>query len=189
MRLRAHFGQAIVTAHAQRCGSLPTSSRQVQKTHFAGEGRSSDKCSVPSGRKAAQRRFPLAHPVRMATNSCPSLFNYPSDSFRDRSTPLQTTTSRGHNRPTGLRGGNGGFQQEPPLTSTTLDVLSWSAPATPCSQQPPLATIPSAPAFGGLGEPAERLELGAQLPMRPCSPPFCRSPFTGRRGGAGRPVP
>jgi hypothetical protein len=34
-----------------------------------------------------------------------------------------------HSRPAGLREQYGGFQQGPPLTSTTLTVLSWSTPA------------------------------------------------------------
>ena len=36
-----------------------------------------------------------------------------------------------HKRPAGLRVSNGGFQQKPTLTSTTLNVLSWSEAADP----------------------------------------------------------
>lgn len=36
------------------------------------------------------------------------------------------TDVRTQSRPAGLRGTNDGFQQEPPLTSTPLNVLRWS---------------------------------------------------------------
>jgi hypothetical protein len=40
--------------------------------------------------------------------------------------PRNCWRRRAAKRPTGLRDRNGGFQPEPPLASTTLNVLSWS---------------------------------------------------------------